>query len=87
MVDGFNLNPDYDKYGATRIFADLVDSYNIPWTFLPGNNDSEIDGENEDLIAISSGLLCLFDSLRGQSRGKPMCSCLTRSSWTSPGFQ
>ena len=50
MVDGFNLNPDYDKYGATKIFADLVDSYNIPWTFLPGNNDGEIDGENEDLI-------------------------------------
>ncbi len=51
MVEGFNLVSDYDKYGATKIFADLVDSYNIPWTFLPGNNDSEIDGENEDLIA------------------------------------
>lgn len=51
MVDGFNLNLDYDKYGATKIFAELVDSYNIPWTFLPGNNDGEIDGENEDLIA------------------------------------
>ncbi len=51
MVDGFNLNSQYDKYGATKIFADLVDSYNIPWTFIPGNNDSEIDGENEDLIA------------------------------------
>lgn len=51
MIDGFNLVSDYDKYGATKIFADLVDSYNIPWTFLPGNNDGEIDGENEDLIA------------------------------------
>ena len=51
MVDGFNLNFQYDKYGATKIFADLVDSYNIPWTFVPGNNDGEIDGENEDLIA------------------------------------
>ena len=51
MVDGFNLVSDYDKYGATKIFADLVDSYSIPWTFIPGNNDSEIDGENEDLIA------------------------------------
>lgn len=51
MVDGFNLVTDYDKYGATKIFADLVDSYDIPWTFIPGNNDSEIDGENEDLIA------------------------------------
>lgn len=51
MVDGFNLNPNYDKYGATKIFADLVDSYNIPWTFVPGNNDGEIDGDNEFLIA------------------------------------
>lgn len=51
LVDGFNLVSDYDKYGATKLFADLVDSYNIPWTFLPGNNDGEIDGENEDLIA------------------------------------
>ena len=51
MVDGFNLDSAYDKYGATMIFADLVDSYDIPWTFIPGNNDGEIDGENEDLIA------------------------------------
>ncbi len=51
IVDGFNLNLDYDKYGAIKIFADLVDSYNIPWTLVPGNNDSEIDGENEYLIA------------------------------------
>ncbi len=51
MVDGFNLVSNYDKYGATKMFADLVDSYNTPWTFIPGNNDSEIDGENEDLIA------------------------------------
>ncbi len=51
MVDGFNLNPDYDKYGATRIFAELLEKYNIPWTFVPGNNDGEIDGGNEDLIA------------------------------------
>ncbi len=51
MIDGFNLVSNYDKYGAAKIFADLVDNYNIPWTFLPGNNDGEIDGENEDLIA------------------------------------
>lgn len=51
MVDGFNLTPAYDKYGATKIFADLIDSYNIPWTFVPGNNDGEIDGDNEYLIA------------------------------------
>ena len=51
IVDGFNLVSDYDKYGGLKIFADLVDSYNIPWTFIPGNNDSEFDGENEDVIA------------------------------------
>ncbi len=51
IVDGFNLNSDYDKYGAIKKFADLVDSYNIPWTLIPGNNDGEFDGDNEDIIA------------------------------------
>ncbi len=51
IIDGFNLSLDYDKEQALRLFADLVDSYNIMWTFVPGNNDSEIDGENEDIIA------------------------------------
>lgn len=51
MVDGFNLNTDYDKYGATKLLAELIENHNTPWTFCPGNNDSEIDGENEDLIA------------------------------------
>lgn len=51
MVEGFNLGIGYDKYGAVKLFSELLDSYNIPWTFVPGNNDDEIDGENEDLIA------------------------------------
>lgn len=51
MVDGFNLKASYDKYQATEIFAELLESYDVPWTFAPGNNDNEIDGENEDLIA------------------------------------
>ncbi len=51
IVDGFNLSPSYDKEQALTLFADLVDSYGILWTFLPGNNDGEIDGENEDIIA------------------------------------
>ena len=42
-MSGDDLKEIMDKYGATKIFADLVDSYNIPWTFLPGNNDGEID--------------------------------------------
>lgn len=51
LVDGFNLKADYDKYKAIDIFAKSVEKYNIPWTFAPGNNDGEIDGENEDIIA------------------------------------
>lgn len=51
LVEGFNLNSAYDKYQAIDLFADLIESYNIPWTFAPGNNDGEIDGENENVIA------------------------------------
>ncbi len=51
LVDGFNLKPSYDKYQAISLFAQLIESYDIPWTFAPGNNDGEIDGENEDVIA------------------------------------
>ena len=51
IVDGFNLASDYDKENAFRSFCALVDSYDIPWTFAPGNNDCEIDGDNEDIVA------------------------------------
>ncbi len=51
IVDGFNLSPSYNKKQALTLFADLVDSYGVLWTFIPGNNDGEIDGENEDIIA------------------------------------
>ncbi|MCH5314883.1 MAG: metallophosphoesterase [Eubacterium sp.] len=51
LVDGFNLKTTYDKFGAINLFANLIEEYNIPWTFAPGNNDFEIDGSNEDIIA------------------------------------
>ena len=51
LVDGFNLKPTYDKFGAIDLFASLVEKYDTPWTFAPGNNDFEIDGSNEDIIA------------------------------------
>ncbi len=51
LVDGFNLSASYNKYNAISLFAELIESYNIPWTFAPGNNDAEIDGSNEDIIA------------------------------------
>ncbi|MCM1508546.1 MAG: metallophosphoesterase [Ruminococcus flavefaciens] len=50
LIEGFNLDLSYDKYKAVELFADLIESYDIPWTFAPGNNDGEIDGENEDVI-------------------------------------
>lgn len=51
LAEGFNLDASFDKYQAIRLFAELIEEYNIPWTFAPGNNDGEIDGENEDVIA------------------------------------
>ncbi|MGN0526344.1 MAG: metallophosphoesterase family protein [Acutalibacteraceae bacterium] len=51
LVDGFNLNTSYDKFGAIDLFATLIEEYKTPWTFAPGNNDGEIDGSNEDVIA------------------------------------
>lgn len=51
IVDGFNLKPGYDKFGALDKFASLIEEYDTPWAFAPGNNDCEIDGSNEDIIA------------------------------------
>lgn len=51
LVDGFNLKPAYDKFGAIDLLAALLEKYDTPWTFAPGNNDFEIDGSNEDIIA------------------------------------
>ena len=51
LVEGFNLRRDYDKYNAISIFAELIEEYDIPWTFAPGNNDGEIDGDNKAIIA------------------------------------
>lgn len=51
LVDGFNLDKSYDKFGSIDIFASLLEEYATPWTFAPGNNDCEIDGSNESIIA------------------------------------
>lgn len=51
IVDGFNLKSDYDKYGAISNLAEIIEETDTPWTFAPGNNDGEIDGDNEDVIA------------------------------------
>lgn len=51
LVDGINLKSNYDKFGAIDLFANLIEEYDTPWTFAPGNNDFEIDGSNEDIIA------------------------------------
>lgn len=51
IIDGFNLNPRYDKEGAIISIAELIEKYDTPWTFVPGNNDGEIDGSTRDVIA------------------------------------
>ncbi len=51
MVDGFNFSLEYDKENAISAFAELLESYDTPWTFTPGNNDGEIDGDDRDVIA------------------------------------
>lgn len=66
LVEGFNLSTKYDKSEALHNFAELITRYNIPWTFVPGNNDGEIDGENEDVIA---NLMQYSDFLCGNRKG------------------
>lgn len=51
LVEGTTSDKTYDKYQAAAKFSELMESYEIPWTFAPGNNDGEKDGSNEDLIA------------------------------------
>ncbi|MBO5773335.1 MAG: metallophosphoesterase [Clostridia bacterium] len=51
LVEGFSLNPAYDKEQAIKSICELMESYGIPWTFTPGNNDGEVDGSNKDVIA------------------------------------
>ena len=52
LVEGCNFNVRYDKENAIRKFSELMESYDTPWTFVPGNNDGEIDGSNRDVIAL-----------------------------------
>ncbi len=51
LVEGTTSDKTYDKYQAAAKFSELMESYETPWTFAPGNNDGEKDGSNEDLIA------------------------------------
>ena len=51
MIDGFGFDAKYDKENAIKTFATLLESYVTPWTFIPGNNDGEMDGDDRDVIA------------------------------------
>lgn len=51
MIDGFGFDPTYNKENAINAFAMLIESYNTPWIFIPGNNDGEMDGDDKDVIA------------------------------------
>lgn len=59
LVDGFNNKLSYNKYKAADKFGELIESYNVPWIFVPGNNDGEKDGTTEDFVAY----LMQFDHL------------------------
>lgn len=59
LVDGFNNKLSYNKYKAADIFGELTESCNVPWIFVPGNNDGEKDGTTEELVAY----LMQFDHL------------------------
>ena len=52
LVEGFNLNVKYDKEKAIRKFSELMENYDIPWTFIPGNNDGEVDGSTREVISL-----------------------------------
>lgn len=51
LIEGYNSKLSFNKYQAAAKFGELIDSYGVPWTFAPGNNDGQKDGTNEDLIA------------------------------------
>ncbi len=51
LVEGFTLSLSFDKFQAISLFADIIEKYETPWTFAPGNNDGEIDGDNDAIIA------------------------------------
>lgn len=51
LVEGFNMNFSYNKYKAIDSFAAIVEEYEIIWTFVPGNNDREMQGDNKKMIS------------------------------------
>jgi metallophosphoesterase superfamily enzyme len=51
LVDGFTLNFSFNKYTAIDAFAQIVENRGIFWTFVPGNNDREMQGNNREMIA------------------------------------
>ncbi len=51
LVEGFTLDMSFNKYQAIDLFAKMLEETEIPWTFAPGNNDGEFDGDNKAIIA------------------------------------
>ena len=51
MVEGKSIKHGYDKYGAAGLLGALLEEFNTPWTFAPGNNDGERGGTKQELIA------------------------------------
>lgn len=51
FVDGFNMNFSFNKYTAIDSFAAIVEDHDTIWTFVPGNNDREMQGDNKKMIS------------------------------------
>ena len=51
LVDGFTLNFSFNKYASIDSFARIVESCGVFWTFVPGNNDREMQGDNKRMIS------------------------------------
>ncbi len=66
IVDGFNFNVKYDKEKSLKKLAETLESFDVAWTFIAGNNDGEIDGDNRDVITY---LLKYPNFIMGNVRG------------------
>jgi len=51
MLEGSNSLLHYDKRGALDAAAEVFESREQPWAYVPGNNDGEYLGTSEDVAA------------------------------------
>lgn len=51
LIEGYNKKISFNKYKALDAFAALMEKYGANWAYVPGNNDGQKDGTNEEIIA------------------------------------